>query len=501
MQGTDQACEAVARFVRARTGLAFASDRCGDFDAAIQRAMVKAEIADLPEYFALLRAGRVEFDDLIEELVVGETYFFREPAQFEFIRNRVLPEIHRQHEPEAFPRVWSAGCATGEEPYSLAILLAEEGFRGRNHLLATDISRQALVRARRAAYGPWSFRGVHEPLVRRYFRRAGHLQILDERVRRSVHFEYLNLALDIYPSLTRGVWGMDLILCRNVLIYFDRQTIRKIARRLFHSLADDGWLVTGASDPPLQEYAPFDAEVTDDGVFYQRGGRTTPHRVKQPDAAVMTEELPVPSVPPLESVGELALPSSVEALSPEPEAMAPTAAEPQDATKTAPDPLLEAEVALAAGDYARVLQVTQRLTGNIAASSLHVRALANLHGPEGAERAVEQALQRHPLSPELHLLRALLLMELERDDEAAKAISRAIYLDQSLVVAHFTRGSIQRRRGEYALARRAFRNALDLCERCPRSEVLPLTDGEVAGRLAEAAAAQLATIEGTEERA
>jgi chemotaxis protein methyltransferase CheR len=157
-----------------------------------------------------------------------------------------------------------------------------------------------------------------------------------------------------------------------------------------------------------------------------------------------------------------------------------------------------ARAAFARGDYARAAELTRGLTADAGACALHVRALANVEAAR-AERACAAAAARHPLSAELHHLHAVLLLELARDDEAARAARRVIYLDRSLAVGHFTLGSILWRRGDRAGARRAYGNARDLCAARPADEVVPLADGEPAGRLAEAAAAQLAVLDAAPE--
>jgi len=268
---SDPAYEVVARLVNARTGLVFRTNCCDAAEAGTRRAMERAGVADLTTYVELLREGAAAFADLIDELTVGETYFFRQPERFDFIRRHVLPEIRRRRGPDHVVRVWSAGCASGEEAYSLAILFEEEGIADRCSILATDISGVALQRARDASYGIASLRGIDESLLRRYFRRHGYREILEDRVRCRVTFRSSNLAAD-EPRQTGGMMGdMDLILCRNVLIYFDKNTVGEVGRRLFGALAAGGWLVTGASDPSLTDAAPFETVVTDRGVVYRRG--------------------------------------------------------------------------------------------------------------------------------------------------------------------------------------------------------------------------------------
>src|SRR5262249_16602021 len=154
---------------------------------------------------------------------------------------------------------------------------------------------------------------------------------------------------------------------------------------------------------------------------------------------------------------------------------------------TPPDPLASARCAFAEGAYTRAAALTCGLTADVAANALHVRALANLN-PAQAELACAAATARHELSAALPYLHAVLLLGRGRDEDAVRAVRRVLYLDRSLAIAHFTLGSLLRRRGDLAGARRAYRNAHALCAARPTDEVVPLSDGEHAGRLAEAAA-------------
>ena len=231
--------------------------------------MARAGVADLDGYSDLLARDGALLDDLIEELTVPETYFFREPAQFEFLRKVALPEISGRKEPGQTIRAWSAGCCSGEEAYSLAMLFAEEGLSGRSHVLATDIARERWRRrggAVRQMVAPRRRCGQ----AQRHLRRSEGGYEVEHAIRAAVTFEHLNLALDVYPSYASGACGMDLILCRNVLIYLDPETIHEVAVRLHATLADGGWLVTASSDPPLTSAAPFEVVAVEEGVFYRR---------------------------------------------------------------------------------------------------------------------------------------------------------------------------------------------------------------------------------------
>jgi chemotaxis protein methyltransferase CheR len=164
------------------------------------------------------------------------------------------------------------------------------------------------------------------------------------------------------------------------------------------------------------------------------------------------------------------------------------------------DPLPAAREALARGDYPRAVELTGGLSADPAACALHARALANLDAGRALQVCAEAA-SRHPLAAELHYLHALLLLDAGRDDEAIRAARRALYLDRSLAVVHFTLGSVLWRRGDVEGARRAYRNARDICTARPAEEPVPLAEGEPAGRLAEAATAQLAILDAHEANA
>jgi chemotaxis protein methyltransferase CheR len=464
---------AAGEFVRQRTGLVFSEARRSAFEAGIDRAMRRAKLTEPKVYLAHLDAQPALLDDLVGEITVGETYFFREPQQFAFIRSDVVPALLSHRSSDHALRIWSAGCATGEEPYTLAIVLREQGLAAA-HVVATDLARTALSRARRGVYTRWSLRGVPDHIVRTHFEQEGSRFALAPAIRDAVDFRYLNLAEDTYPSLSTGIWGMDLILCRNVLIYFDVETVARVARRLIDSLSDDGWLLLGASDPPLGELAPCDVVVTDAGLAYRRSGRST-----RPAAA------PVATTPFV--------------LSPLPDARAlpvatyaPAPVAPRQEERAG---LAEAARSYAERDYERAAEQARRLVerdgSDPAPWIVLVRALANRGELEAAGRSCAAALDRHSTSAELAYLHAVLLAEAGRHADAVAAARRSLYLDRGLVVAHLALGGALARLGDIEGARRSARNARRLLAGMPPDAIVPGSDGEPVSRLAEMAGVQL----------
>jgi len=471
--------EAAAALVRRRTGLVFSEARRSAFEAALVRATHRAKTRAPEVYLARLDAEPALLDDLVAEITVGETYFFREPQQFAVIRNQVIPALLSRWPRDRPVRAWSAGCATGEEPYTLAIVLREQQLEGAGHIVATDLSRAALAQARRARYTRWSLRGVPDQVVRTYFEYVDDRFALAPAVRDAVEFRYLNLAEDTYPSLPTGIWGMDLILCRNVLIYFDPETVARVARRLMDSLSDDGWLLLGASDPALSDLVPCDVVVTGAGLAYRRPGRG----VASPPGPLSTA---------WRGGTEVGLPPL-----PEPVASAPSSPPPAPLPRTEPAPAApeDAAGAYAERDYERAAELAGRFVQRDGSDPLRwivlVRALANRGELDAAGQAGAAALGRHRTSAELVYLHAVLLAESGRYVDAAAAARRALYLDRGLVVAHLALGGALARLGDTGGARRAFRNAERLLATMSPEGIVPASDGEPAGRLAEMARVQL----------
>jgi chemotaxis protein methyltransferase CheR len=473
------AIEPVAALVARRTGLFFPDLRRQALAAAIANAIARTRARTAADLVELLESVPAAFDELVAELTVHESYFFRDPGQFEVLRRDVLPEILRRRGPDHRLRLVSVGCAAGEEPYSLALLLDQEGLFGRSVVIGTDISRPSLAQATRASYGNWSLRGSAEDFRSRYFQREGERFRLIRRIRDRVEFRYLNLAEEFHPSHATGIVAFDVIFCRNALIYFDAASVAGAAARLFSALAEGGWLVTGASDPPLAGHAPFETVMTPAGLLYRR-----PHGLGRSRAS------PSPGCG-TGAVGEYA--NALLAAHGEPNVLAPAfepapsfpekASGPRSSAASTRAPPPEAPCAQDAG------------TGP-EPPAVRIRALADAGRiAEALEEAVAVSRQQ-PASAEVHYLHAVLLSETCRDREAADLLRRALYLDGQLAVAALALGLALRRLGDRDGARRALGHARAVLAGRPADERVTLGDGEVAGRLLVTIEVQIRLLEG-----
>ena len=241
----------LSEFVANRMGFYFPPERWLDLERgmrSVSRAFEFDDIESCVQWLVSSPVSRSRIEILASHLTVGETYFFRERPSFDLLEARVLPElIDRRRNTERRLRIWSAGCCTGEEAYSIAILLKRmlpdlEDWQ--ITVLATDINPQFLKKAIDGRYGEWSFRGAPAEFKETYFakRHNGRFEILPE-IKRMVTFSYLNLMEDTYPSLLSNSNAMDIIFCRNVLMYFGSERAKEVVRKLRLSLLDGGWLI------------------------------------------------------------------------------------------------------------------------------------------------------------------------------------------------------------------------------------------------------------------
>jgi chemotaxis protein methyltransferase CheR len=230
-------------------------------------------LASFGDYHRFLRfdPGRLaELAEAVDLLTTNETYFCREPLQLRAFEREILPELARERAGERRLRLLSAGCATGEEVYTLAILVEDSGlFAGWDvEVIGADISRRCLEAARAGAYGDHAFRSLEGHALRRWFRLRGGKWVVDDAIRRRVRFTGANL-LDDHGLA--GVGGrVDAVFCRNVMIYFDLPARRQALRRLHETLRDGGWLLLGHSESLLNVSADFELVHLKDDLVYRR---------------------------------------------------------------------------------------------------------------------------------------------------------------------------------------------------------------------------------------
>lgn len=253
--------------VYSRTGIVLEENKHYLFESRLTPIVRQLGLGSINDLCALLRAtqptevGR----QVVEAMTTNETYFFRDPAHYEAIRTVLLTRLKQERRDTKKLRFWSAAASTGQEAYSLAMLLLEEHLGDWNiQIVGTDFSSQVLDRARAGKYRQIEVnRGLPAALLVKHFRRVGMDWQLSETVRRMVHFE----AIDLRQSM-RALGPFDLVFCRNVMIYFDTETKKSMLKQLHGTLFRGGWLLLGGAETAFGAEECFERQSVGGSTIY-----------------------------------------------------------------------------------------------------------------------------------------------------------------------------------------------------------------------------------------
>ena len=440
----------------ARSGHHYYVDKDLILAERVTRRMAACKCRTIGDYVDLLALSDApEWAALFAEITIGETFFFRFAEQFAALRTTILPALIARRAATRRLRIWSAGCATGAETYSLAILV--QTLLGADFpdwhvaILGTDLNEAALVKARTGAFGPWALRTLGPDERRLYFDAApdARTYVLKRPFQASVRFRAHNLLDILEPGAALDLNDFDLILCRNVLIYFQGEVVTRIIDGLGDRLTTDGWLILGHAEAGFAE-APRLQRVETAGMT-----------AYQPRQAAAAEAVAAPA----------ALPS-IDLRPPPPSRPAPRAVAPIPLRAPAPPPTprpsdLEAALdnlrSLAdAGAYPAALDLCARITGD------------------------------HPLDPRGHYYEGLIHRSCGRAREARDAFDRALYLDSSFLMAHYQKGLALLDAGEHAQGRRSLVLTAQLADRCGPETAIVEGEGLSAATLSSYARVVLA---------
>ncbi len=482
----------LSELVATQIGLWFPPERWRDLDRGIRSAAREFGFKDAESCIEWLRSSRLtreQIEILASSLTVGETYFFREKKVFEVLEQQVLPELIRSRWANGrHLRVWSAGCASGEEPYSLAILLSKilpdiESWNA--SLLGTDIDPRRLQKARSGRYNEWSLRDVAPEIKENYFRKTpeGGCELLPE-IRRRVAFGYLNLAEDVFPSLATNTNAMDVIFCRNVLMYFALARATEVVRNFHRALLPGGWLIVSPVEASCLLDSGFQSVSFSDSILYRKESETYPREVLFLERTDARTDAPPMGSPDLLPGDELDPPfgrQSLDAL--------PSVAEVSEVPNPPQPSYAEALELYDQGRYEEAAKelraLLDREEGDGKAAALLARAYANQGKLSEALEWCGRAAATDKLNPACHYLQAVVLQELGSLEQARVSLRRALYLDQDFVLAHFALGNLALQQDLSAEARKHFENALAPLGQRDQDELLPEGEGLTAGRLRE----------------
>lgn len=394
------------------TGLRIAENRFADVLRALSKLEVAANIDNILQQLPNYPLEHPIWQQILANVTIGETYFFRNKLHFDVLEHDVLPQlIHkRRASGQQFLRIWSAGCATGEEPYSIAILLREM-LPDIDHwlitILGTDVNAQSLEAAQRGVYRARSFRSETRPHIQQqWFEEKDNVSIIDPVVRRMVNFKLLNLIDDVYPTYDSNTMNMDLIICRNVTIYFERPQTELVVERFHSALNNGGWLLVGHSEPQSEIYRRYETHILRGATFYRKQAEQT------------------------------ILPVTVEETKPE-----RVAIEFVDTPPAEVDQPIPATATLENARYA-----------------------ANQEQWNEALDLLNQLERTGVLPPEALYLRALIYLQQGQAPAAQEALRQAIYCNPSFALAHYTLGEFYAKQNKTKEALRYWMMAKQILE-------------------------------------
>jgi len=469
--------ENVARLL----GLHYPENRFRDLERLLLLAAKELDIdEDLYAINNWLKATNIPANQMLvlsEQLRVGETYFFREETALKLFREVILPQIIEQrksHEKQI--RIWSAGCSSGEEPYTLAMLLHEtlpDINDWKISILATDISLIAINKAIQGKYTSWSFRQTDQLVKDKYFTFNGKEWEIIPQIKKMVTFERLNLAEDMYDPAASGTDRMDAIFCRNVLMYFTPEKARAAGQRFFRSLSENAWLITSQVELSEDYFSEFKRVNFSNGIFYQKSP-------KQP--ALNTSYF-------FDTKIEGEMPKVIKK------------AQPLIDTKPKLNKLLlnekhhEANVVVDAemlfnkslyGPCAeQCLKTIQKQPNESKNILLLVKCYANMGQLENAKLWCAKLLVTNNLTSESYHFIATVFLESNDFVSAETALRKALYLDQTNVSALITLGNALKRQGKKQGGLRCFENAQEILDKMDYDVLVPGFDGLTAGRIKE----------------
>lgn len=454
---TDESLLQLSNHLAQHMGINFSAERFSDLKAKMTALADAFEFDEMEEFATWLlsdKLSREQIELLADFLTVGETYFFRDPKSFLVLENEIFPQLIEARQKTRFMRIWSAACCTGEEPYSIAMLLKRmipDADNWQINILGTDINPTFLERAVEGLYGDWSFRAAPDSYKERFFKPKKNKFQIDAQIKKMVHFEWMNLA-ELECLDDPNYSSMDIIFCRNVLIYFSQEHATKIITSLSKCLIPDGYLFVGPNELTANDDRSYHSLHRNGAIVLQKANRIAdaePHRTTQFGSSETASVLEISDV---------------------------------DSHKKIPT----LEEAQARYDQALYQEAVELLLlrckngGDFSTMVLLAKSFANHSDLKSALKWCDQAIKVNRLNAATHYLRATILQEQGANSEAIHSLKQALLMDSSFVLAEFNLGILLKHAGNLRDAQKHFKATLKLLGSYEDNEILPESEGTTA---------------------
>jgi len=449
-------------------GLVFSESKYSRLQKHLTARIQELECETVDEYLDMLIDKRWQTKEIAwwtNVLTVGETYFYRNQPQWEVLQKYIIPELLNQHREDRKLSFWSAGCATGEEPYTLAIILSEvitDLPSWHIDILATDLNSEFINTAKNAQYGKRSVRELDSEQLRKYFIKKNDSYIVRSKIRNMVSFMIHNLVSDWRRKFNWHKGYFDVILCQNVIMYFDRERAKRVLQALADSLNDNGYLFLGHSETLLSMDLDFDIQRIENAFFYRKAG------VKEKSdftAVIHTSSVSSDVLISEPSLGESLRSKKIKR-------QTENAAQPGHKTNHTIPETTEKKVTTiddsAPSEEDMLIKAKQFLVEDKA---------------EEAEEFLSVAVNKFPLSKDIHLLHGIAAKNRGKTDKAISAFRQVLYLDGDNLLARFYLASLWQACGTYERALTQYRILLGQTSGQDPNKIIGSTDDLTIGLL------------------
>lgn len=428
----DTTAEYIIRLIEHRTGLNLYAQFRDELLPLLER-LSGGNLARLLHHLQTTDETDPEWQAVINTLTIGETYFMRDKEHFRLLRTRILPQIimEKRQQKRLELTIWCAGCATGEEPYSIAITLQEflpDIDKWKITLIGTDINQRSIDIARQAIYRKWSFRHTEPSFEKRYFDTVEGGAQLKPAIQEMVTFKRANV-LDTPP-----ITHCDIIFCRNLLLYLNKDYIHQVENIIFDALVGGGWFALGHAEALRFQRERWLLHIFPGTPIYQKPLHAEAKPIPMPPKPIIHEAL--------ENADSF------------------TTNEPAVSRQAA---YLDAVRAVQSDNYTAaeryLVDVLAQQPNHAHAHTLLAFIFAGRQAYPEAHAHLDKAMQREPLLADAHYIRALLLLEQQEMADAQEALRAALYCNRNHIMAADLLGTLRARAGDLPDAYRLWRNA------------------------------------------
>jgi chemotaxis protein methyltransferase CheR len=466
----------IAKVIESSMGLAFQTNRIDEFSRHLKEAVQTLGYSDFESFFKkiTISGGKLTSEEkkvLAAHLTVSETYFFREKPAITMFCKTIIPELIRKKNGEVI-RIWSAGCSSGEEPYTLAMIIKElfPNFpKGHIKILGTDINPNVLTKAKNGLYTSWSFREIPDTYVNKYFKKIGDNYQISDSIKELVRFEHLNLADDIFPGESPGEPNIDIIFCRNVLMYLNHDLIKKISQRYFNILNEEGWLITSQVELNDIFFGHFSKVYSDEGVFYIKDST---HKKRKNLLSPVKETIATPSV-------------SKKAQRQHKKIEIDLNTDEEDSSFLNS----ELEMLYSEGKYSQCIKIAiaemEKGSEDNTLLGFLAKSYANTGRYKEAIYILDKLISKNISSDDIFYLYGTVLTELKEIEKAKQMFRKGLYLNPEHLLSHLMLGNILKNEGNNRGASIHYRNVIQLTDKIKEEDIVRLTGGVNKDRLRE----------------